>query len=322
MGGPLLQPTRVIVLLNKLSGAAEGLAGDALISAFGIHGTSAHVELAAPTELAAAAQDACRRIIKGEFDGVVVAGGDGTIHTVANALAGSAIPLGIIPLGTLNHFARDLGIPLGLDAAVATIAAGQARHVDVGELKGEIFINNSSIGIYPYLVFDRERTRRRRGLAKWTAMFLACLRTLRHFPVRRLSICGEGWVDPARSPCVFVGNNEYRLSVPAFGRRERTDGGELCVYVAKQQSRLGLLWLALRTFLGFLAREQDLRIIKLKAVEISTRRRRRLLVALDGEVRLIRSPLRYRIRPGDLHVFVPAAAQAATSPHFTSTIPT
>ena len=320
-----MQPTRVIVLLNKVAGTAgrraDEMLGKALVSAFALQRISANVELVTPAELAAAAQGACRRITGGEFDGIVVGGGDGTIHTVANALAGSAIPLGIIPLGTLNHFAKDLGIPLGLDAAVATIAAGQARPVDVGELNGEIFINNSSIGIYPYLVLDRERIRRRRGLVKWAAMLLAGLRTLRHFPMRRLSICGEGWVEPVRSPCVFVGNNEYRLSVPGFGRRERTDGGELCVYVAKQQSRLGLFWLALRTYLGFLAQERDLRTFKLTTVEISARRRR-LLVALDGEVRMIRAPLRYRIRPGDLQVFVPAAAQAAPASHLTSTIPT
>jgi diacylglycerol kinase family enzyme len=318
-----LQPTRVIVLLNKFAGTAERFGGgDVLISAFAAHGASAHLELVAPDQLAAAAQEACRRISNGEFDGVVVAGGDGTLHTVANALAGSAIPLGIIPLGSLNHFARDLGVPFALDAAIATIAAGHTRQVDVAELNGEIFINNSSIGVYPYVILDRERFRRRRGLAKWSAMFLACLRTLRYFPVRRLSICGEGWVEPARSPCVFVGNNEYRLSVPGFGRRERTDGGELCAYVAKQRSRLGLFWLALRTYLGFLAPERDLRIFKLNAVEINPQRRGRLLVALDGEIRLIRAPLRYRIRPGDLKVFVPAAAQAAPASHLTSTIPT
>jgi diacylglycerol kinase family enzyme len=309
-----LPQTRVIVLLNKFAGTAERLAGeqlrDALVSAFELHGTSADVELLAPAELAAAAKRACQKVTDGAFNAVVVGGGDGSVQTVANFVAGSAIPLGIIPLGTLNHFAKDLGIPLGLDAAVATIAAGHTHSVDVGELNGEIFINNSSIGIYPFLVLDRERIRRRRGLAKWTAMFLACLRTLRYFPVRRLSIRGEGWVEPVRSPCVFVGNNEYRLAIPAFGRRDRVDGGELCVYVAKQQSRLGLLWLAVRIFLGFLAQERDLRIFKLNAVEISSRRRR-LLVALDGEVERIQSPLRYRIRPGDLRVLVPAAAQAA-----------
>lgn len=320
-----MQQTRVIVLLNKFAGMAGSLAGeklpDALVSSFELHGTSATVKLVAPAELAAAAQDACRKITDGEFDGVVVGGGDGTVHTVANALAGSAITLGIIPLGTLNHFAKDLGIPLGLDAAVATIAAGHTRHVDLGELNGEIFINNSSIGIYPYLVLDRERIRRRRGLAKWTAMFLAGLRTLRHFPLRRLRICAEGWVEPVRSPCVFVGNNEYRLTAPAIGRRERLDAGELCVYVAKQQSRLALFWVALRSVLGLLDPSRELRIMKLPAVEIIARRHR-LLIALDGEIRMIRSPLRYRIRPGDLQVLVPAAAQAATASHFTSTIPT
>jgi diacylglycerol kinase family enzyme len=320
-----VQPTRVIVLLNKFAGSADPRAGerlrDALVSAFALHGTSADVKLMAPGELAAAAKQARQKIADGAFDAIVAGGGDGTIHTVANVLADSGVPLGIIPLGTLNHFAKDLGIPLALEAAIATIAAGHARDVDLGEINGEIFINNSSIGIYPYLVLDRERIRRREGRTKWTAMFLAGLRTLRFFPLRRLRICAAEWVEPVRSPCVFVGNNEYRLTAPAVGRRERLDGGELCLYVAKQQSRLSLFWVALRSVLGLLDPARELRILKLPAAEIISRRHR-LLVACDGEVEIIPSPLRYRTRPGALRVIVPAAAHVAPASHFTSTIPT
>jgi diacylglycerol kinase family enzyme len=299
-----LRPARVFVLLNKLAGAvgqADEISPDALVSIFERHGMTVRLERLAGAEL---------RI-----------GGDGSIRTVATVLAGSGVRLGILPLGTLNHFARDAGIPLVLDHAVTTIAAGHARDVDLGEVNDHIFINNSSIGIYPYFVLDRERIRRKHGLAKWSARFFAAWRTLRYFPLRRLSVHAAGQVEPYRSPCVFVGNNEYRLAVPAFGSRERLDGGELCVYVAKQQSRLSLLWLTVRAFVGFLDPERDLRILKLAAADISSRRHR-LLVAFDGEVGIIRSPLCYRTRPGALRVFAPAARQATTPSHFTSTIPT
>ena len=83
---------------------------------------------------------------RGELDAVVVGGGDGSIRTVASVLVGTDVPLGIIPLGTLNHFAKDLRIPLIADRAVAVLASGKRRYVDVGEVNGEIFINNSSIG--------------------------------------------------------------------------------------------------------------------------------------------------------------------------------
>jgi diacylglycerol kinase family enzyme len=318
-----LEPRKIVVLLNASAGALEGPAGtalaDALASAFKRHELSADLQLLPSKELRGGAQRALQKITDRQFDAVVVGGGDGSIATVASVLAGSGVPLGIIPLGTLNHFGKDLGIPLTWEAAVATIAAGHVRDVDVGEVNGEIFINNSSIGIYPYLVLGRERIRRREGRTKWAAMLLAALRTLRFFPLRRLRIRAAGEVEPVRSPCVFVGNNEYRLIAPAMGTRERLDGGELCVYVAKQQSRLALFWVALRSVLGLLDPPRELRILKVPAAEIVARRHR-LLVACDGEVRIIRSPLRYRSRPGALRVLVPSAAQAATA-RFTSTIP-
>ena len=125
-----------------------------------------------------------------------------------------------------------------LEQAVEVIAAGHARSVDLGEVNGEIFVNNSSIGIYPYLVLDRERLREQRGMSKWTAMAFATWRTLRHFPLRRLHIHAGGLAEPYRSPCVFIGNNEYCLTGRIAGKRERLDAGELCVYVAKRRAGL------------------------------------------------------------------------------------
>ena len=119
---------------------------------------------------------------RGETDAIVVGGGDGSIRTLASVLAGTDVPLGVLPLGTLNHFAKDLGIPLQVEEAAAIIAAGRTRVVDLAEVNGETFINNSSIGIYPYMVIDRERRRARHKLAKWMAMVPAFFRMLRHFP--------------------------------------------------------------------------------------------------------------------------------------------
>src|SRR5205085_3333428 len=123
-----------------------------------------------------------------KIDAVVVGGGDGTIRTVAGVLAGTAVPLGILPLGTLNHFAKDLGIPAELEAATAVISEGYTRRIDLGEVNDEIFINNSSLGIYPYLVADRERQTSGTSRPKWIAASLAFLRVLRRFPTRRLNV--------------------------------------------------------------------------------------------------------------------------------------
>lgn len=304
------QPLRVVALVNQGSGTAQGAECQALLhrlaAAFERGGASVELELLAGGGLAAAAARARDRALRGEIDALVVGGGDGTIRTAAHLLADTGVPLGVIPLGTFNHFARDLGLPLDPEAAVEVICARAARPVDAGEVNGQVFVNNSSIGIYPAMVRNRERIRQASGLAKWGAMLLACLRVLRWLPVRRLSIAAEGWTEPCRSPCVFVGNNEYGIEAASFGKRLRLDRGELCLYVARQRSRLALVWLGIRSAFGLLDRERDMRFLRTSAAEIHARGHG-IWVALDGEVEKLRSPLRYRSRPAALLVFAPPA---------------
>jgi diacylglycerol kinase family enzyme len=305
---PTLKRKRVAALLNLSAGTierqGESSVRDILTTAFRKQGISVNLEFLPGADLGPAAERALQQVLNGDLDAVIVGGGDGSVQTVASVLAGSGAPLGILPLGTLNHFAKDLGIPATMEGAVEVIAAETARSVDLGEVNGRIFINNSSIGIYPYLVFERERVRRRKRLSKWAAMFLAGLRVLRHLPLFRLRIRVESASELIRSPCVFVGNNAYQLKLPAFGRRERLDAGELCLYAAKAQNRFSLLWLACRCVLGF-DQQRDLRVFKGHSAEISARRHW-LLVAIDGEIKSMRPPLHYRTRPGALRVFAPA----------------
>jgi len=274
---------------------------ETLSTAFDIHAVDARLEVVAGPDLPESAERALARARANELDAIVVGGGDGSIRAVASVLAGSGVPLGILPLGTRIHFARDLGIPVDLDGAVAVIAIAQARFADLVDVNGRTFINSSSIGIYPYLVIERERRRRRYRLSKWAAMMLAGLRVLRHLPAPKLSVGVDGAAEPCRSPCLFVGNNVYTMGLPALGRRERLDGGELCLYVARTQDRLALVWLAFKAVVGRLDHARDLRVLVAPAAEIHSRQRR-LLVALDGEVEILRPPLRYRICPGALRV--------------------
>jgi diacylglycerol kinase family enzyme len=299
---------RVVALLNETAGTVERQSPrafrDALASAFARRGVSADLQFLPSGRIKDAADQARERAARGEIDAVVVGGGDGTIGTVASVLAGTGIPLGVLPLGTLNHFAKDLGIPLDLDGAVEVIRDARARAIDVAEVNGQVFVNNSSIGLYPYMVLDRERRRSQHGQAKWIATVLAALRTLRYLPRRRLSIRAEGWSEPYRTPCMFVGNNAYGLGAGSLGKRERLDQGELCLYVARQRSRMSLVWLALRSALGLIDEARDLRILKVRSAEILSRTSR-LLVAMDGEVAILRPPLHYRTRRGALQVFLP-----------------
>jgi diacylglycerol kinase family enzyme len=238
------------------------------------------------------------------FDAVAVGGGDGSISAAASVLAGTDIPLTVLPLGTFNHFARDLGLPLDLDAALALVAHGHAKSVDVGELNGRVFLNNSSLGIYPHLVVERDRVHRR-GPARWGAAALAFCRVLWRLPTPRLRLRARGREVERKTPCLFIGNNLYELDAFAVARRSRLDDGALCLYIAHRHSRLALLYLAVRAFLGRLEPDRDFTLRRLDTVEVSSRRHR-LPVALDGEVLIMETPLRYRIRPRALRVIVPA----------------
>lgn len=297
---------RISVILNQAAGTAERQDGaalrDALESNFAKNGASATISFVTGPEIRHAAERALEANKRGEVDAVAIGGGDGSIRTVAAVLAGSDVPLGILPLGTRNHFARDLAIPLDLADAVALIASATTRLIDVGEVNGEIFINNSSIGFYPYLVIARRRRRNGHRLPKWAATILAVPDILRHMPVFRLRVCLEGWSEPCRSPFVFIGNNEYQITGRSLGRRERLERGELWIYVAKVQGWPSLLWRLLRSMLGVDHDGHDVRMVTARTAEI-TARRHHLLVACDGEVERMQPPLRYKTRPGALRVF-------------------
>ena len=109
---------------------------------------------------------AAREAVESGAMRVLVAGGDGTANAVAGALVGSAVTLGILPLGTLNHLAKDLGIPLTLEEAIDTAVHGEELLIDVGMVNGRAFLNNSSLGIYPHLVRHRDRQRQHPGWSR------------------------------------------------------------------------------------------------------------------------------------------------------------
>jgi diacylglycerol kinase family enzyme len=299
-----LPPRRVVVLLN---GAARGAARaePALVQArvaeaFAASGLSAAIQDCAGATVEAAARDAA----SAGADAVVAGGGDGTVSAAAAGLVGGAVPLGVLPLGTLNHFARDLGIPASLGEAAGTVAAGRVRTVDVGEVNGRVFLNNSSVGLYPEVVEGREELRQRAGVGKWPAMVYAAAAVLRRFPLLTLVVQAGDQRTSLRTPFVFVGNNSYQLTLLALGRRQSLEEGVLSVYVSTHQTRLGLLGLALRTALGRLDQDRDFRTLTLQGLEIDGHGRW-LRLATDGEVRRTPVPIRYRIRRRALRVLAP-----------------
>jgi diacylglycerol kinase family enzyme len=292
----------VPVILNGTAGGGAGAQqAQALQERFAAAGMEAAVETVAGGR---DILDAVDRAMAQGARLIVAAGGDGTQSAVASRLAGTRIVQGVLPLGTLNHFAKDLGIPLELEASVGVVAHGRELAIDVGEVNGRAFINNSSIGLYPDIVLDRERQRRRLGLGKWRAFLSACLHAAQDVPALDVRVEAGGRALRREVPFVFVGNNSYEMEGFAIGRRTSLSDGELSLYMTQRTGRFALLRLALRALFHRLDQARDFDGVTAPAFVVHTRHAQ-LRVATDGEVTLMRTPLEYRIRPASLTVRVP-----------------
>jgi diacylglycerol kinase family enzyme len=234
---------------------------------------------------------------------IAAGGGDGTVNAVAGKLAGTDTALGVLPMGTLNHFAKDAGIPLNLEAAVRNLFTGQAIKVDVGEVNGRVFVNNSGVGFYPHFVRQREE-QERHGHVKRVAFMLA-LRALvrRYFRLRMKVQMERAEALEHLTPFLFVGNNRYQTSGLEIGTRPRLDSGRLWVCTAPSHSRPSIVGVALRTLVG---RETDQELNAFETEELWVESGTvRVNVSTDGEVSIMDAPLHYRIRPHALDVIVP-----------------
>ncbi|MEO6393300.1 MAG: diacylglycerol kinase family protein [Pyrinomonadaceae bacterium] len=299
--------TGVCIVANAGSGTgtAESVR-EQLIELFAGHGVTARFEMARDggeiTNVAKTAAAASEQI-------VVACGGDGTMNAVANALAGTDNVMGVIALGTFNHFAKDLGIPLDLAGAVEVICTGAVHEVDAAEVNGHIFVNNSSLGLYPQLVHRRQK-QQRLGHGKWPAFFWAAVTVLRRFAFMRVHLIADQKEFGSRTPLIFIGNNRYEMEGLNIGGRKSLRDGVLSVYLTKRTGRWGLLVLALKALFGRLRGAKD--FVSLTTTELTIETRRRLInVAVDGETMAMSSPLHYQIRPGVLRVLVPSIATEA-----------
>lgn len=272
---------------------------DDIAEAFAALGATPRIVTFAPgDDVVALARDAA-----GTSGVVVAAGGDGTVNAVAGVVAGTEVVLGVLPVGTLNHFAQDLKLPATLNDAVATIVAGRVIDVDVAEVNGRLFVNNSSIGIYPNAVDIREQLRES-GHGKWTAMAIASWRVVRTYRGLRVHLAVNGRTFSTRTPFVFVGNNEYVIEGLKVGKRERLTGGQMFVYLAPRITTRQLPMLVLRTLFGHQAAVGAFEIIPTADLTIETTSSRQVIVSLDGETTTLKMPLHYQARPGGLRVIV------------------
>lgn len=299
-----LTPLKIIVTAN-----AGSVAGDddklreRLTRIFKENGLDVEIAVArSGAELTEFARDAAR----GPYKAIVAAGGDGTVSTIAASVIDTDKALGVLPLGTLNHFARDLGIPSDLEAAAQIIIAGHTTKVDVAEVNERIFLNNSSLGLYPTIVREREK-HQRLGFRKWPAFVWATIQALRRYPFLDVRLGVNDQLLDRTTPFVFVGNNEYAMNSFNIGLRSRLDKGVLSIYITHRTGRLRLIGLALRALFGRLRDDKDFLALHSNEVKIETPHKR-LRVAFDGEIELMETPLQYKVRKRALRVIVPKEA--------------
>lgn len=295
------------IIINASAGADDKQAvADKLAPIFKAAGVDVQITLARSyAELI----ETARRAAASKPLALVAGGGDGTLSTVASTLAGTDTPFGVLPLGTLNRFAKDMGIPLDPEEAARSIIAGHVVRIDVGEVNGRMFLNNSSLGIYPRIVRQREHLQRR-GRGKWAAFTWATLRVLRRYIFLNVALRTRTEQLTLRTPFVFIGNNEYQMESLNMGGRTCLTAGQLSVIVAHRTGRWGLVRLAARALVGRLRESKEFDAFCTTEILIETRREA-IDVALDGEVALMSTPLNYRVRPGALRVIVPASTSAA-----------
>jgi diacylglycerol kinase family enzyme len=298
---------RVDVVVNAQAGsvdeADERREVSTIETAFTEAGIEVEVHVEAPQDFA----DVLPRLWEAEPrpDAILVAGGDGTVNCAAGVAAGTDMVLGVLPFGTFDHFAKDLGMPTDMAEAAHALVSGEIRKVDVAEVNGQVFVNNSVLGAYPVMVAIRDRLREEHGWGKVRAVPVAAIRVLRNLPMHRLTLEGEGLVRRhVRTPFVFVGNGVYDNEDGGLHRREAMTDGKLGVAVARVMSRWGLFRVVVQALLLGSQKARDLDVAEVRSLVVRTRTKR-VRVALDGEVAWIEPPISYRTRPGALNVLAP-----------------
>lgn len=300
------------VVLNSRSGtaAALGLAGPDLERRFAEAGLSAQVNADEDTPL----EDRIRRACEGDADIIVAAGGDGTVSALASALADTGRTMAILPLGTVNSLARDLGMPLEIDEWIAALPRVERRRIDLGEVNGQIFLHMVVIGLMPGIAALREQLRG--SGSPFAALALARYFLRRLMRSRRFTVeigTGDGPTRRARVQAVAVSNNTYAEEFGHFLARQRLDASKLGLYILKRISIVDAARLAGRMLTGRWRADAAIEADAVETVVVSGRKPRRK-VMFDGEVKMLEAPMRFRIRPGALRIMAPRDNGARTAP--------
>lgn len=304
-----LSACRLCVIGNLGSGKKDGRQQAEAIRA-ALEGRVAEFALRA-TDRGEQLAGLARRAVEDGFDIVVAYGGDGTQSAVAGALTGTQTVMGVLPGGTFNYFARDLGVGETVEDALETLLDAKVRPVDVGQIEDLVFLNNVSLGAYPHILKTREGIYERWGRSRLAAYWsvLVAMRRLRH-PMR-LTATVDGQDRHFITSLVFVARSAYQLDAFGLDGADAIRAGNFALLIAKARKPLPLLRSAFRLAFGFSAKDSDFDLILTDRLVIETGKRWQL-IAHDGEKTRMVSPFHLRVRHGDLKVLVPADGVSKT----------
>jgi diacylglycerol kinase family enzyme len=244
---------------------------------------------------------------------VVVAGGDGTINAVAQVALHSGRPLGVLPLGTFNYFSRAHGIPTDTATATRMLLDATVRLVQVGLINDRVFLVNASLGLYPQLLEEREVYKQKFGRNRFVALCAGVITLLREHRQLVLGLEYEGQSEILRTPTLVVGNNPLQLEQVGIPHAHAIEQGLLVAITVRPIGTLALFGLLGRGALGQLGDADNVASFAFDRLTVRPYRRRRVKVAMDGEVTWLHTPLVFQVAPQPLPLLVPACA-LTTSP--------
>ena len=314
---PVLDPTAAwLVVANARSGHNDPQQTRATIeAALAADGRGCEYVAAAPEQLAQVARAAAERARAGRT-ALIGVGGDGTINSVAHAAHQAGCAMGFVPQGTFNYFGRMNRIPLDAEAAMALLLRAMPQPVQVGYANDQLFLVNASVGLYPQIFEDREAWKQRFGRHRLVAVLASIITIVTKHRRLKLRIELDGRARNVSTPILFIGNNRLQLERVGLAQQaEVLEQGQLAAAMARETSTKALLWMLLRGAMGTLGDVETVESFGFTRMRVEQRhglrKKHRIKLAFDGEVRMIEHPLEFRVADRPLYLIKPTDAMGA-----------
>ncbi len=307
---PRLDPAATLLfVINSGSGALDIDAKRAVIeSALEARGRKGELLICGPGGLPRVAREAAAQAVT-RGTAVIAVGGDGSLNTVAQAAYESGCAVGVIPYGTFNYFARTHGIPTEPASAARLLLDARPMPVQVSAINDQIFLVNASLGVYPELLQDREAYKARFGRSRGVAFVAACATLLRAQRRLRLHIEMGETVRDVQTLTLFLGNNRLQLQQLGAQPPDTLAGtpghGSMAALMLRPIGTLSMIGLMLRGAMGRLGEAAGVDSFEFHHMVVRPTLapgRRDVVVAFDGEVARMRTPVDIRVLDKPLYL--------------------